>query len=313
MLNTGTILSLAFLLLIPLSTIGQEDDLPDGTLYQEKGYTFPYNLSSPDKKTKLPSDLREISGIQSLGDGLIAAVEDEHGIIYIIDFNSGEIEKEIDFGDNGDYEGLAIVGSTAWVLKSKGDLYRVKDYKKGKDQRKTKKFETALSKSNDTEGLAYDAYNNRLLIACKGHPYLNYRDGKHTKAVYAFDLEQTDLDPDPVLLIDLKRIQDIKDYNWFSSIGISIMSRLDENKGDVSFQPSDIAIHPLSGNYYIIGAVGDLLLVYTPDGILLAAVDLSDMVFRQAEGISFSAKGNLYISNEGGDGKANILKFKPIP
>jgi len=313
LLKTGTILSITILLLISVTAISQESDIPEGILYQKKGYTFPYNLISPDKKTKLPSDLREISGIQSLGDGMIAGIEDEHGLIYLIDFNSGEIEKEIDFGDNGDYEGLAIVGSTAWVLRSNGNLYRVKDYKKDKDQRKTKKFETALSKRNDTEGLTYDPLHNRLLIACKGHPFIDYRDGKHTKAIYAFDLEQKELNPDPVLLIDLKRIQDIKDYNWFSSIGISIMSRLDENKGDVSFQPSDIAINPLSGNYYIIGAVGDLLLVYSPDWILLTAVDMSDMVFKQAEGISFSVKGNLYISNEGGDGKANILKFKPIP
>jgi hypothetical protein len=89
------------------------------------------------------------------------------------------------------------------------------------------------------------------------------------------------------------------------------MSRLDENKGDVSFQPSDIAIHPFTGNYYIIGAVGDLLLVYSPQGDLLAAVELADTVFKQAEGISFSAKANMYISNEGGDGKGNILKFTP--
>lgn len=313
MLRAHIILLFLLCTLITIQLFSQDSEPPPGILFLEVGYTFPYELGEPDKKTKLPSKLREISGIQSMGDGIISGVEDEHGIIYMIDFNSGEIVKEIDFGENGDYEGLAIVGSTAWVLKSNGNLYRVKDYKKDKDQRKTKKFETALSKRNDTEGLAYDAFNNRLLIACKGHPYLNYRDGKHTKAVYAFDLEQTDLDPDPVLLIDLKRIQDIKDYNWFSSIGISIMSRLDENKGDVSFQPSDIAIHPISGNYYIIGAVGDLLLVYSPDGILLAAVDLSDMVFKQAEGISFSPQGNLYISNEGGDGKANILKFKPIP
>jgi DNA-binding beta-propeller fold protein YncE len=311
LLKTGTILSIAILLLISLTAISQENDIPEGILYKEKGYTFPYNLISPDKKTKLPSELREISGIQSMGDGIIAGVEDEHGIIYLIDFHKGEIKKEIDFGEKGDYEGLAIQGSTAWVLKSNGNLYRVKDFKKGKDDLETKKYDTPLGKGNDVEGLAYDKANKRLLLACKGHPFIDDRDGKHTKAVYAFDLESKKLLQEPVLIIDLKLIQDIKDYNWFSSIGISIMSRLDENKGDVSFQPSDIAIHPVTGNYYIIGAVGDLLLVYSPEGILLAAVELADIVFKQAEGISFSAKANMYICNEGGDGKGNILKFTP--
>lgn len=293
-----------------LVSYAQNSELPPGILFLAEGYEFPYDLNDPDDKTKLPSELREISGIHYLGDGLIAGVEDEHGIIYFIDFKEGKIEKEIKFGERGDFEGIAIVKSTAWVLKSNGNLYRVKNYKKGKDERKTKKFETDLSKANDAEGLAYDAANNRLLIACKGHPFIDERDGKHTKAIYAFDLEKEELLYEPIILIDLKTVQDIKDYNWFSSIGISIMSRLDENKGDVSFQPSDIAVHPVSGNYYVIGAVGDLLMVISPDGYLLAAAELPDNIFKQAEGISFDNDADMYISNEGGEGKANILKFK---
>lgn len=291
-----------------ISTYGQSGELTEGILFLSEGYYFPYDLNKPDKKEKLPSDLREISGIRYIGDGKLAGVEDEHGVIYIIDFDKGEIETEIKFSGRGDFEGIAIVENTAWILKSNGDLYRVKDYR-DKDI-KVKKYETSLSKANDAEGLAYDPANNRLLIACKGHPFIDARDGKHSKAIYQFDLEEKKLHPEPILLIDLKMIQDIKDYNWFSSIGISIMSRLDENKGDVSFQPSDIAIHPYSGNYYIIGAVGDLLLVYSPNGELLAAIELKDVIFKQAEGICFDKDADLFISNEGGDGKANILKFK---
>jgi len=303
------ILFTAVVILSSLFAICQSKKLPDGLLYQVETYHFPYHLGVPDDKTKLPSDLKEISGIVYLGDGLIAGVEDEHGIIYLIDLESGEIEKEIKFSNKGDYEGLAIVGSTAWVLKSNGDLYRVKEYKKGKDERKTRKFETDLSSKNDAEGLTYDHANNRLLIACKGHPYIDDRDGKHLKGIYTFDLEEKTLDPEPIILIDLKKIQDIKDYNSFSSMGVNIMSEIDENKGDVSFQPSDIAIHPYSGNYYVIGAVGDLLLVYSTDGKLLAVAELENQIFKQAEGISFDKDADMYISNEGRDGKANILKF----
>lgn len=312
MIRTALKYILCFLLLSAgsISVSGQDKEPPPGILFLAEGYVFPYDLDSPDKKTKLPSELREISGIHYLGDKLLAGVEDEHGIIYIINFNEGEIEKKIKFEDKGDFEGLAIHGNTAWVLKSNGNIYRVNHYNKGEDDRTTKKYKTLLSKANDTEGLAYDAVNHRLLIACKGHPYFDGRDGKHSKSIYAFDLENETLHPEPVIEINLKNVQDIKDYNWFSSIGVSIMSRVDENKGDVSFQPSDIGIHPYTGNYYVIGAVGDLLMVFTPEGILLAAVELRDDVFKQAEGISFDNDADMYICNEGGDGKANILKFK---
>jgi len=302
-----------FLFIFLISAINamhcQTDEHLLGMLYQAEGFHFKYELKYPDKKVKLPSDLKEISGIQYLGEGFILGIEDEYGIIYLIDLDKGKIEKEINFADKGDYEGIAIHENTVWVLKSNGNLYRVKDYNKGKDKRKTKKFETTLSKRNDAEGLAYDAANKRLLIACKGYPFIDDRDGKHTKAIYAFYLEDEKFDPEPILLINLKQIQDLKDYNWFSSIGVSIMSWIDENKGDVSFQPSDIAVHPHTGNYYVIGAVGDLLMVYSPNGKLLAVVDLIDGVFKQAEGISFDNDANMYISNEGGEGKANILIF----
>ena len=309
MIKNPSHIIILFLISISFLQINAQDRTDD-LIFKTDEYLFPYDLTSPDNKTKLPSKLREISGIRHLGDGIIAGVEDERGIVYLINFKTGEIEEEIKFGDRGDYEGLAIVGNNAWILKSNGTLYEVRKYAKGEKERNTHKYETPLSKANDTEGLAYDKANNRLLIACKGHPYTEDLDGKHTKAIYAFDLDSKELVNEPIILIDLKKIQDLKDYNWFSSIGISIMSRVDENKGDVSFQPSDIAVHPLTGNYYVTGAVGDLLLVFSPDGTLLCAAGLPDNLFKQPEGISFDNDGDMYISNEGGDGKANILKFK---
>ena len=51
----------------------------------------------------------------------------------------------------------------------------------------------------DTEGLAYDAANHRLLIACKEFPG---KDLKGYKAIYAFDLKQKRLLPEPTFKID---------------------------------------------------------------------------------------------------------------
>ena len=128
--------------------LGQAQERSGYILLQAKGYNFPYDLTNPDKKTKVPSELREISGIQHIGNGTIAAIEDEHGKIYLVDFKTGEIKEKIRFGDNGDYEDLEIIDNDAWILKSNGNLYRVKDYK-DEDELKTKKYETELSKKND--------------------------------------------------------------------------------------------------------------------------------------------------------------------
>lgn len=280
-------------------------------LFKEKNYEFPYKLLKPDKQQFLPPKLNEISGLSILENERFACVQDEKGNIYILNFNTAEIEKKINFADHGDFEGITLVGTTAWALKSNGNLYRVRDFVEGEEVLRAKKYETGLSKKNDCEGLAYDEKNNRLLIACKGHPYMDSKKGHHKKAIYGFDLKEKKLNKDPVFILDLEKIKNFRDYNTMTKLGIDLLSTFDENKGDVTFQPSDLAIHPKTRNIYVIGYVGDLLIVLNPIGEILLMVDLHDVLFKQPEGICFDKNGILYISNEGGEGRATILKYSP--
>lgn len=295
------------LLIMMYFGFSQEDE--NGAIFKEKTYVFPYNLTLPDKIQNLPPKLNEISGLSKIDNERFACIQDEKGNIYVLNFITAEIEKKINFADHGDFEGITLVGSTAWALKSSGDLFRVKDFMDGEEVLRAKKYETDLTKKNDSEGLTYDKANNRLLIACKGHPFIGDKKGKHKKAIYEFDIEEKKFNKKPVFLIDLDQIKSFRDYNTMTQLGISLLSSIDENKGDVTFQPSDLAVHPKTNNIYVIGAVGDLLLVLNPKGVILAMIDLDDKLFKQAEGICFNENGTLYISNEGGESKATILKF----
>ena len=145
---------------------------------------------------------------------------------------------------------------------------------------------------NDTEGLAYDHVNRDLLIACKGHPFADEINGNEVKAIYSFDLESKFSDIKPFLLI---KMDTIKYY-----------------KGDETFAPSGIAIHPVTGNIFILGSVGKLLLVLSRKGEMLAMIKLNPKIFRQPEGICFSPDGIMYIASEGDGREGSILKFEPI-
>lgn len=302
------IASLVLVFIITLTGIAQDKN--EYILFQEKAYHFPYDLMNPDRIVDLPSKLREVSGIAFIGEGQMAAVQDEKGNIYLLDPRNGEISIKIDFASDGDYEGIALVDNDAWVLKSNGDLYRVRNFLDN-EERKVKKFETDLSKKNDLEGIVFDMMNNRLLIAAKGHPYIDNSGGKHKKAIYQFDLKEKKLKPKPVFILDLEEIKYFRKYNTMTRLGIDLMASLDESKGDVTFQPSDVAVHPITGNIYILGAVGDLLIVLNPIGEMLALVELDDILFNQPEGICFSPDGEMYISNEAGDRKATLLRYNP--
>lgn len=239
------------------------------------------------QKWELPMELEEVSGIAWIDDYKLAAVQDEEGIIFIYDLNSSQIIKKIAFGDKGDYEGIALVDSTAYVLRSDGVLFEVRNFLKPNPN--TNVFKTGLGKKLDTEGLCYDPSGNRLLIAIKDHT------GENFKPVYAFNLTTKKLEEEPALKI---RYDD------------PVFKILDQRRNHKLMRPSEINIHPLTGDYYILEGVIPKLLILDPQGKTKKLLVLEREQFPQAEGLTFSPSGELYISNEGKDQEPNILKIE---
>lgn len=269
---------------------------------------FAYDLESPDERYTLPDYLEEISGLSFTGKDRIACVQDEKAFIYILNLEKEKIVNKYDFGDDADYEDIAVVDKTAYVLRADGDIFRIKNFKK--NDRKVKKYETPLKEKNDTEGLAYDPLTSTLLIACKGSPSID-KDKPYEgfKAIYRFDLEEEELQEEPFFLIDLGRLDSYIDQSAFNRLSLRVARRLRLIESETSFQPSGLAINPVDGYFYIISSVGKLLLILDRQGKVLDVKELNPQLFRQPEGICFSPEGNMYISNEGQGGKGYILKF----
>jgi uncharacterized protein YjiK len=280
-------------------------DNKSGVLFENSAYHFPYLLAEPNQSWKLPKSLDEISGLSYIDDRRLACIQDENGIIYIFNLIAGKVDLEISFGNDGDYEGIEVIGNDAWILKSNGTLYKVTDYLK-KTALDVIKYTTALSGKNNAEGLAYDPVNRNLLIACKGYPFPEETKESGYKAIYSFNLETKKLNKEPFFLINLDTIKYYEKYDFFTRLGDDVMDYLDPSEGDKTFQPSGIAIQPVTGNIFILGSVGKLLLVLSGKGEMLAMIKLRPEIFPKPEGICFSPDGTLYISNEGA-GKAGTI------
>lgn len=242
----------------------------------------PYALAEPDGAVRLDPRLVEISGLTPLANGHLGAVQDEDGDLFELDPASGAIVAERRFYNSGDYEGVEQVGDVIWVVESDGDLYRIAG------EGEATKQETGLRRDNDVEGLAYDARGNRLLLALKGDPGGDLED---VRAIYAYDLATG-------------RLADAPAYT---------LRRADLDQGGASFKPSGIAVHPASGEIYVLSGVLKALVVLSPEGERLAAISLPSHLYPQPEGIAFGADGTLYIANEGGGGAATLLRFSPTP
>ena len=76
-----------------------------------------------------------------------------------------------------------------------------------------------------------------------------------------------------------------------------------------NFKPSGIAVHPKTGQTFIIASDGKKLLVLSEKGQKEALISLNPKTYRQPEGICFSPDGDLFISSEGKDGDGYILRF----
>jgi hypothetical protein len=126
----------------------------------------PFDFDHPSSITKLPQKLHEISGITFYKKNELACVQDEKGVIYFYDIKKDKLRKskDISFSNDKDYEGIANVEDTLFVLCSNGDISEIDA---SNDSSYSLTYNTFLSKHNNTEGLCYDKQSNRLLIACK--------------------------------------------------------------------------------------------------------------------------------------------------
>jgi len=233
------------------------------------------------ERLELPKELKEVSGIACLTNGRFACIQDEKGVVFIFNSLDGKLEREIPFSDDGDYEGIAVAGQTIYVIRADGKLFMIENM--NDPEPVVKEYETGLIE-NDIESLCYEKAGNRLLMTGKDKD----PDGQDHKKIFSFDIQSKKLNSAPVLTIDLN-----KDL---------ICS------GKKELQPSDMGIHPVSSDIYLIDGPAEKLLILDPEGAVKNVYELDSKIIPQPEGISFGENGDIYISTEGDKSPGAILK-----
>jgi len=275
-----------------------------GTTYQSHVEITGYDFTKPDKILVLPDTLREISGLTFLGNQTIACVQDENGIVFLYDIENNKIERQFNFHGNGDYEGMAHIGDTLYILQSDGVLFQIAHFSAEKCV--SISYQTNIPSGNN-EGLCYDAANHQLLIACKGKLGKG-AEFKDKRAVFAFDIAKHTLLPEPVIEFDLK---EIKQFCTNHHIDLPVRSKKNGSIEEpiIKFRPSAIAIHPQTGKLFVLSAADHMFFIFNHEGKTEHAELLDPSLFNKAEGISFMDNSDILISNEGQEGKPTLLLF----
>jgi uncharacterized protein YjiK len=245
---------------------------------KQTDYIVSYDFQNPAKRMELPENLKEISGLSFYKDNQLACVNDEKGNVFIYDLAKQEVVEKIEIGKKGDYEGIEVVDNEVFIMKSNG---KIKGFMIGSEQER--KIDCTHPDVVEYEGLGYNPKTKSLLLVTKER----VKDKNDKKVIYAYDLEKEKFSKS--LAIDEDMVKG--------------------NDGKKTFAPSGIAVHPLSGEIYVLSSQGKKLLILSENGEKLALLALDESLFVQPEGICFAPNGDLYISSEGNNEDGYILKF----
>ena len=261
-------------------------------IVSESKTSFSYDLKKPTHSWVLPSELVEVSGNTWMDKNHLILIEDLNPNLYYVKFDdkTATLEKTVPFAetekDKVDIEDVTIVDNVVYALWSHGALYKITNWQ---NKPEVEKIKTGLSKDNNTEGLCFDPVTKLLLIALKDNPGTG---DDSEKAVYSFNIEKSQLSEKPFIVIHPKDFKPI-------------------TGNDLSFNPSAIAVHPITHDIYMLTTRDNKgMAVFTHDGVLKSYQSIDKELMEQPEGMCFNPQGKLIISSQGKKGDpGNVFEF----
>jgi uncharacterized protein YjiK len=173
-------------------------------------------------------------------------------------------------------------------LASKGDIVKL-NFTQDTVLKEKSKFPNGDKKVNEFESLYYDENYKQFVMLCK-----HCEEDKNVVSAWGYSTDSMKYTP-ALFTIDVKAIA--------------------EKAGDekVKFKPSATAVNPITNELYILSSVGKLLVITDRNGTVKEVYHLDPDIYQQPEGLAFTHRGDMIISNEGGDEKgADILVFRRI-
>lgn len=243
-----------------------------------------FNLENP-LLINLPLSLSEVSGIAFYDkDTSLFAINDEFGFLHKIRLNKPDSSGMWKFGPPGDYEDVVLVDSTFYVLVSDGSILTIRFA--AYDSLTVTKSQIPETFKGEYEILYFDPSDKNLYLICKDCE----SDKKSALTAIKFDpLNKVYAEG---FMIDVKSIAGM--------VG----------KKKMRFKPSAAALHPKTGELFIVSAINKMIVVADRSGTPLKAYEVNEQHYKQPEGISFSKEGDMFISNEAADiGTGNVLFY----
>lgn len=261
-----------------------------------------YRFDSVASEIQLPEELKEISGIKLADTNTFVAIDDNRSALFLVDATTGQTREIKIQGAYRNFEDVEVLGSKIYILQGNGEILEL-DQPLPADSliQPVAVYQNKLEDA-DCEGLFYDHKTQRMLVA-----YKNYGKDHSYKPIYAFYPANRHFSANPIISLSIADMKESMFHTDFEKFSLKVNEKIKGKKQ--LFEPSAIAIHPLSSDIYVLSAKNSLLAVYDSKWRLTGVYALPVNRTQQCEGLCFDSAGNIYISNEARSKPANIIKF----
>lgn len=276
-----------------------------------QGFGQDSRLGKPDMIWDMPPELGEISALTfAPGETHLLCLQDERGVVYGLNPQSGVLAAQWIVTGKGDFEGIEMVDSTLYLLRSDGMLFRTtwQDGPHGEVVQMDPGFPTGI----DVEGLGYDPIQGTLLLGIKDFQESTVVHASTIKGWVHWDLKKPAPDEQICGLSRTALREGILQHMDKGNKG-HLLEWLDQRDDQYPLGPSGLAFHPVTHEIWMISARGKLLLVFDASGNYQRIYVLNSSILPQPEGIAFNQRGDLFISSEGKKGvPGRIAVYKNV-
>lgn len=246
-----------------------------------------------DTSWTLPATLAEVSGLVLAPGGQLLAHDDEHGRIIVLDTaTAGALATWPLAGTPpGDYEGIALIGATAWLLQSDGTLFSF-PLPAGTAPRAlpVTRHATGLAERCEFEGLAAEPGGRVLLLGCKVVRAPKRGVGLR---VLRWDVARRTLATPAVLEVAADTLAARTPWKRFAVSGLEV----------------DSATRRL----LLLSARQEGVLELALDGRVTAAAPLEPGRHRKAEGLTLLPGRVLLVSDEADGEEPRLTRYRCLP
>lgn len=249
------------------------------------------DLSSPAARFRLPSALREVSGLAVRrgpdGRERLLAHDDERALVWALDPGTGAVLSRFAVGEpvrRGDFEGIAAAADgRVFLTTSDGVLYEFRVPAEGAAA-EARRVDTGFGAVCEIEGLASEPGERTLLFLCK---HARERALRHRVALLRWALDEGAPGRPPRAVLSEGRAAG----------------------GEARLRPADLARVPGASRYVFVDSRERRLVEITPEGEVVARARLSASRHRQPEGLAILANGSLAVADEGAGAEPTLTIY----